>query len=235
MQTTTKSENRSAGRSGSQLLLSAMLALVLGTLILGLLTPCVARGAALRNAVPVCTAPGLPFTIADFNGDQRPDFARVLDGGEVTAHGYDYAIWIQLSGSGRTLIRLVAPSGGLSIEARDVNGDHAVDLVLSTAWLKQPVAILLNDGHGRFSRVAPNAYPAAFSSPKVGWQASANQTIEPIALAQESWGASPVQASGAIAISSDGSCASAPRAQFRRTSFAASCAGRAPPASLLSL
>src|SRR5271170_3994083 len=63
----------------------------------------------------------------------------------------NYSVQLHLSSVGQHSIQLVAPAGGLQIEARDVNGDDAIDLVLTTAWLKQPVAIFLNDGHGSFS------------------------------------------------------------------------------------
>jgi len=39
-----------------------------------------------------------------------------------------------------------------TIEARDVNGDYPADLIGSTAWHRQPVTMLLNDGHGSFSK-----------------------------------------------------------------------------------
>lgn len=229
METRTKPENRSA-RRGASAALGVLLAL-----LFAFPAAHVARGATFRSSATVSAKPGLPFTIADFNGDQRPDFARVLGGDQLGANGYDYAIWIQISGSGRRLIRLVAPFGGLSIEARDVNGDHAVDLVLSTAWLKQPVAILLNDGHGRFSRVAPNAFPAAFNTPKTALQGSSDRAMEPIALAQESSTGSAVPTSRSIAAGSDAGNTSIPQTQFVRASFAASRAGRAPPAALLLL
>jgi hypothetical protein len=80
---------------------------------------------------------------------------------------------------------LVAPAGGLLIEARDVNGDHAVDLILSTS-LKQPVAIFLNDGHGSFSRVAPSVFPGAFSDPPTNWASASDQGAEAVGVPPQS-------------------------------------------------
>jgi len=117
--------------------------------------------------------PGASFAIADFDGDQRPDFASV-EADRLGSSSTSYWIQLRLTGSGQQAIQLVAPPGGLQIEARDVNGDNAVDLVLSTAWFKQPVAVFLNDGHGRFSRAEPSDFPDAFSDPTRSWNSSSN-------------------------------------------------------------
>jgi hypothetical protein len=60
---------------------------------------------------------GSQLAISDFDGDSHPDLASVQAG--VTASGStDYWIQLQLSAAGRQSIRLVAPAGGLLIEAR---------------------------------------------------------------------------------------------------------------------
>jgi hypothetical protein len=130
-----------------------------------------AAGADVRSTPLSSVGPGLPFTVADFDGDLRPDLAAVQIGRSGVS-GTDYQIQLQLSAAGRQTILLVAPAGGLQIAARDVNGDHALDLVVSAAWLNEPVAIFLNDGHGSFSRVDPGEYPAAFQGPKTSWGSS---------------------------------------------------------------
>lgn len=128
--------------------------------------------AAVRNA---------QVAIADFDGDQLPDLASV-ETGRVGSISTDYWIQLQLTDSGRQSIHLVAPSGGLLIEARDVNGDHAIDLVLSTVWSRQPVAVLLNDGHGRFSQAEPSDFPAAFEDSSGTWNSSSQQASEPVGI-----------------------------------------------------
>jgi hypothetical protein len=154
-------------------------------------SPSIARAAQAPVSGPAtgAPAPALPFAIADFDGDRRPDLASIQSG-ESTHSGpaSDCSYWIQLrlSTSGRRLIRLVAPAGGLLIEARDVNGDHAVDLVLATAWFRRPVAIFLNDGHGTFSRVELANFPSAFAAPLADWTAFAQQPVDPAGIAQDS-------------------------------------------------
>jgi hypothetical protein len=107
-------------------------------------------------------APGQPFVIADFDGDLRPDLASI-QAARSDSNRAVYWIQLQLTSVGRQSIRVVAPVGGLQVLARDVNGDHAVDLVVTTVGLGELVAVFLNDGHGGFSQVDQNAFPVSFS------------------------------------------------------------------------
>ena len=133
-----------------------------------------AVGADVQSEPVSSVGPGVPCAVADFDGDLRPDLAGVQIGRSDVSRT-DYWIQLQLSAAGRQTILVVAPAGGLQIAARDVNGDHAVDLVLTTAWLSEPVAIFLNDGHGSFSRVDPTDFPGAFRESKTSWGSSTHQ------------------------------------------------------------
>jgi hypothetical protein len=175
--------------------------------------------------------PGLPFAIADFDGDRHPDLASVQTGPNNSGKT-DYWIQLQLSASGRQTIRLAAPTGGLFIEARDVNGDRAIDLVLVTAWFREPVAIFLNDGHGSFSRVEPAAFPAAFGAVGPQWTSSSDRAMYSVGVPPQSRAELWLQAKvlphfgrrvDAIAVSNAG---------FPLSSFVISHAGRAPPSRL---
>jgi hypothetical protein len=140
-------------------------------------------GVAARADVPKSSAisvgPGLQFAVADFDGDHRPDLVGVQAGqGDVART--KYWIQLQLSAAGRQTISLVAPSGGLQIAARDVNGDQILDLVLTTTWLRQPVAIFINDGHGTFTSAEPGTYPEAFRESQTNWNSFASRAIEAV-------------------------------------------------------
>jgi hypothetical protein len=103
------------------------------------------------------------FVIGDFDGDRAPDMATVHQVRDE-ARSARYSIRLQLttgtSGTWQT-IGLTAPLGGLLIVARDVNGDSALDLVISTAWEHQAVAVLLNDGQGNFTPQNPTGFSTA--------------------------------------------------------------------------
>jgi len=126
----------------------------------------------------------LSFSAADFDGDSRPDLASVK-AGKSDRLRTDYWIQLQLSAAGRQTFRIVAPTGGLQIASRDVNGDDALDLVLTT-WLGQPVAILLNDGRGNFSQVEPAAFPEAFSESKTSWGSTTDCAIDAVGVPPQS-------------------------------------------------
>jgi hypothetical protein len=102
------------------------------------------------------------FAIADFDGDSQPDLATVQFGQVLASHAR-YWIHFQLSSGGRQFIGVTAPVGGLELALRDVNGDQNLDLIVTTAWLKRPVAVLLNDGHGNFTLCDSAAFPTAIS------------------------------------------------------------------------
>jgi len=181
------------------------------------------------NYTPVPAArTGLPFAVADFDGDLRPDLASVESGANQSG-STNYSIQLHLSAAGGQSIQLIAPAGGLFIEARDVNGDNAVDLVLTTAWFHQPVAIYLNDGHGGFSRTATNAFPGAFSGSKSNWASTASIQADAV-------GVPPQSGAGLHAHSRDFLRDASPRgliplssAGFPIHPFLVSQPGRAPP------
>ena len=187
-----------------------------------------AAGAADQSAPVSSVGPGLPFAVADFDGDLRPDLAGVQVG-QSDLSNTDYWIQLQLSAAGRQTILVVAPAGGLQVSARDVNGDHALDLVLTAAWLREPIAIFLNDGHGSFSRVDPTTFPEAFRQTETSWNSSSQQ-------APDAFGIPPQSRVGICSATARrphvGSHVGViPRSHcgYLRSSFLDSQAGRAPP------
>jgi len=145
----------------------------------------IAKGGAIQSGLAASAGPGLTIAMADFDGDHRPDLASIQDG-HNTSGDSTYWIQFQFSSAGRQSIQLVAPPGGLRIEARDVNGDNVVDLIFTTAWFRRPVAILLNDGHGSFLRVEPTAFPSVFSESNTRWDFSTQQAPAAVGLPPQS-------------------------------------------------
>jgi hypothetical protein len=143
----------------------------------GLLIGTASAKAVVQNSPASLVGQGLPFAVADFDGDFRFDLASI-EAWPNNSGTTDYWIQLQLSATGSRSIRFVGAPGGLRLEARDVNQDRAVDLVLLSAWSREPVAILLNDGRGGFSRVEPTAFPEAFTNLATTWSLITNRAID---------------------------------------------------------
>lgn len=208
-----------------------MLAIVcrfVSVLLFTLLAAGMAAGAETRVPSANTIVPGLPFAIADFDGDLHPDIASVQIGNSDSTHTV-YWIHLQLTSVGRQSIRVVAPVGGLQLLARDVNGDRTIDLVVTTAGFGKPVAVFLNDGHGSFSQVDHAAFPGAFSNSEANIASPTDSLADAAGV--------PPQSRAGIAL--DTRALSRPRSNTRLIALAASrfpldpslsChLGRAPP------
>jgi len=121
------------------------------------------------------------FAIADFDGDNRPDLATVQVG---HSSSWDTHYWIafQLSRGSRQILDITAPTGGLRITSRDVNGDDFLDVIVTTAWTNQPVAVLLNDGKGNFRSSSPSEFPGAFGTSEKSWALTTDEVKDATAV-----------------------------------------------------
>jgi hypothetical protein len=147
----------------------AAVALLFLCSVIGLASPVEAAATSPQSA-PVSSAEvNSPFAIADFDGDRKPDLATVEVERVDSSSNMRYSIRFQLSAGVAQAIGVTAPAGGLYIVPRDVNGDNALDLLISTAWLHQPVAVLLNDGHGNFTLSDPAAFRGVIWDPESSW------------------------------------------------------------------
>ena len=157
-------EGRIAGRTRQLYILPLSCLFIL----LGCLSSSAHSGPNYSNIV--VSRPGLTAAIEDFDGDLLPDLASVESASDYSSP-LIYTVQIQLHAGKRQSIKLLAPPGGLLIAARDVNGDRVPDLVVSSAWAGKPLAILLNDGKGRFSWMDPRSFPEVSNPERArSWQ-----------------------------------------------------------------
>jgi hypothetical protein len=151
--------SREYSRRYSSVLAAATLTLVLFALGLGTRPAAASEDPRNERASAQRIAP--PVTIGDFDGDQRPDLVTADIGQRGSSHTV-YKIAIELSSGARSTLNIAAPEGGLQLTSRDVNGDDWPDVIVTTAWTRRPVAVLLNDGQGNFRELSPEQFPGAF-------------------------------------------------------------------------
>ena len=130
-----------------------------------------------HTAPIVAEQPTSQFAIADFDGDGHLDIASVQTG-QFGPLETKYWIQFQLSSEPRQFILVTAPTGGLQILPRDVNGDNALDLIVTTAGQHRPVAVLLNDGRGNFTLRDPAAFSASLWEARSTWAPAPNRAPE---------------------------------------------------------
>ena len=183
-----------------------------------------------RAASPSVASASSSFAVADFDGDLSPDLATVQTA-NLGARNARYSIRFQLGSGELQSVSLSAPVGGLSLNLDDVNGDFALDLVVTSSWRGQPVAILLNDGAGHFSVDSPATYPVAFAKLRalllrIAQPSGQRLQDASVALAGHAVSAPVSQAS---AILPDSHAPSSILPGTRNSSFGRSSLGRAPP------
>ncbi|MGC1424090.1 MAG: VCBS repeat-containing protein [Terracidiphilus sp.] len=107
---------------------------------------------------------GSRLIAADFDHDQEPDGALLLDAG-VIGDQKIYRIELHLSaGENRDLV-FAANDPALTISAQDVNQDGIPDLIVEQAFTHKRIQVWLNDGHGKFRQVRVEDFPAASDAP----------------------------------------------------------------------
>jgi hypothetical protein len=171
------------------------------------------------------------FSIADFDEDSRPDLASVQPG-KTNGRSADYLVEFQLSAAGRQTFRIVAPIGSVQIASRDVNGDNVLDLVLTSTWIKQPVAIFLNDGRGTFSRVDLATLPEAFNESQPSWGSNTDYQTDAVGVPPQSREDICSETDLFPYVRSRSRFTATSHSQFGIGSFLVSHSGRAPPSEI---
>lgn len=136
------------------------------------------------------------FAIADFDGDQKPDLATVELQTSTSAKTTRYSIRLRLATGATQLFGVTAPAGGLQIMAQDVNGDSALDVLVSSAWLHKQVAVLLNDGHGKFTLADPGAFPAAIQEDGTRWNSGSIALCDNAVLVRPGYSSGEIECVG---------------------------------------
>jgi hypothetical protein len=165
-------------------------ALLILCLVAGVVCRTDAANTSTRRSPAASLVSNSSFTIADFDGDQKPDLATVEVQKSSSSRTTRYSIRFQLTAGIAQVFGVTAPSGGLQIVARDVNGDNTLDVLVTTVLQHEQVAVLLNDGHGKFRLADPSEVPAAIRESSRRWDSGTIPLCDSCALVRMEYPAS---------------------------------------------
>lgn len=112
-----------------------------------------------RGYVRLASVFGGEVAAADFDRDERPDGAVLVDAGQ--RHGEKaFHIEFHLTARPNVTIDFSSTETGLAISTLDVNRDGAPDIVLEKVFTHKRLKVYLNDGYGKFQNAPPDAFPS---------------------------------------------------------------------------
>lgn len=123
------------------------------------------EGAWSRASLASPTNLGTPFSqtlaAADFDGDNKPDGAVLVDDAWIRAQYGSRRIEIHFTGRGNGDLTFESNETSLAIVALDVNKDGATDIVVEQPLTCKRLQVWLNDGRGEFRKVRSEDFPSA--------------------------------------------------------------------------
>jgi hypothetical protein len=121
------------------------------------------------------------WTLADFNGDHRPDMVTASSSRNDTGN-YTHRVQIGLGEESGSLT-FASNNARIRLSARDVDGDHDTDLVVMGIVSSKPIDVWLNDGTGHFRH--GDVTGLAAESENASLEASASDDDTPAGLSDE--------------------------------------------------
>jgi len=140
-----------------------------------------------------------------------------------------YAIRLRFGVGAGTYIGVEGPFGGVRLAVRDVNGDDSLDLVLTSVVDRHVIQVLLNDGHGNFTRAEPDANWLSTRDSERSWSRSDVFREEGSSSTSSRWSFDGVSFETAFGNGIAGAALSILESTARSSRTARSCQGRAPP------
>lgn len=171
-------------------------------------------------------------SFTDLDGDLRPDSIRYsLRGTE--GRGYLYTVEFEMSAKRRSPAIGVHgdDAWGLQFVARDVDGDHDIDLVVTSGARGRAVDVWLNDGHGGFTSGGVASFPLSIWLPEANLIAPAPLPIRDAVLIRAGDGSTALIPTAAAHPLKSGNALPLPAAAIRADSLQIrNACPRAPPA-----
>jgi hypothetical protein len=97
---------------------------------------------------------------ADFDGDNKPDGAILVDHDWLRSQSGFRTIELHFTGRGNTDLTFESNEATLAISALDVNKDGATDIVVEQPFTHKRLQVWLNDGRGGFRKGRVEDFPS---------------------------------------------------------------------------
>lgn len=99
------------------------------------------------------------LAIADFDGDNKPDGAILVQPDAVLGQG-NFEIKLHLTGHNNGEIKFQSLESALTVEAFDIDHDGDIDLIIEESISHKRVQVWINDGHGHFEKGRLEDFPS---------------------------------------------------------------------------
>jgi VCBS repeat protein len=132
--------------------------------------------------MPAPQAPAV-WSFTDLDGDLTPDRVRSTAVG-ADRQGFAYSVEFEMS-AGRASAPIAVHAGnpwGLRIMPRDVDGDHDLDLVVTSGEFGEAVDVWINDGQGGFTSGGVYQFPASIWFPGQSLAATGRVPVQAMAF-----------------------------------------------------
>ena len=100
------------------------------------------------------------LAVADFDDDQKPDGAVLLECGGLCSQN-NFRIQLHLTGRGNTELTFQSNQTALELVALDIDHDGYTDVVVQQAFTHKRLHVWINDGGGTFHEEQAQDFPVA--------------------------------------------------------------------------
>lgn len=111
-------------------------------------------------ARPISPLSGPRFAIADFDGDNKPDGALLLEPAPFLGSG-SFQLELHFTGHNNSNINFQSPEPDVIVAAMDIDHDGDIDIVIQQSVTHKGLQVWINDGHGNFEKGRIEDYPSA--------------------------------------------------------------------------
>ena len=114
----------------------------------------------LTSPANLVTPSGQTLAAADFDGDNKPDGAVLVDHGQLRPQSNFRTIELHFTGRENINLTFESNETTLAISALDVNRDGTTDIVVEQPFTHKRLQVWLNDGRGGFRKVRSEDFPS---------------------------------------------------------------------------